>query len=177
MGLAEFYGEHLTDQRLRLYAMALEDTPLETIERVAKEIMRDPKVTRFPLPAVILERIRPASNPEHDALEAASRIVEAISKFGYCNPSAAEKFIGPLGWQVVRGEGGWEALCEKVTTDKIPMYRAQWREHAKAIHGRTLRGEFSGPGLPKPIEQSREAMPTHISGLLSGRDKAAGKDE
>ena len=165
IGFAEFYGEQLSEMRLELYCQALSGITRQELVRAAGEVMRDPKVMRFPLPAVLLERIRPAANPEHDALEASSRIVQAISDYGWTNPGPARAFIGELGWRVVEREGGWETLCEKVRSEQIPTYRAQWRESAKAIQARAQRGELGAPGLPEP-KRDRDELPTNIGGLL-----------
>lgn len=167
IGLAEFYGESLTPQRLNMFAEVLSDLSPEEVAAAIQNCTRDPRITRMPLPANLRQAVRPASNPDHEALEASNRIVEALEKFGWNNPRDARTFIGELGWIVVQREGGWEALCEATSTRMIPTLKAQWRELAKAIYARSQRGEIdTAPGLPRPINQV-----TQLAAKLSiGRD-------
>lgn len=149
IGLAEFYGETLTPSRLNMFAQVLSDLAPSDVERAIALLTRDPRITRMPLPAHIRQAVRPDANPEHDALEASNRIVEAIGRFGYYNPRDARDFIGELGWRVVEREGGWETVCENTTTRMIPTLKAQWRELAKALYARAQRGvDDIPPALP-----------------------------
>lgn len=151
IGMAETFGITLSVQRLQIYVDLLSDLPLEVVKSAVHEILRDPSQKFFPLPAVIRERVNPGENPDHEAVEASNRIVEAISRFGFYNPTDAKAFIGELGWLVVQREGGWETLCETVMAPQLPILKAQWRELAKALYGRAKRGAIdSPPELPSP---------------------------
>lgn len=145
IGLAEFYGETLTPTRLKMFAEVLSDMPAVELERAIGVVTRDPRITRMPLPANLRQATRPSANPDHDALEASNRIVEAIDRFGWTNPKEAQAFIGELGWLVVQREGGWETICENTTARQLPTLKAQWRELAKAVAGRAQRGELETP--------------------------------
>lgn len=111
----------------------------------------------FPAIRTIRETAQPAVSPEHEAIEASNRIVEAISKIGYARETEAEEFIGPLGWMIVQREGGWVSLCERVQMDELPTLKAQWRELAKALQGRALAGRlYDPPALPLPQSMQDE---------------------
>lgn len=145
IGLAETFGTTLSEQRMAIYVEILKNQPLMEVQRAINEILTDSRYKFFPLPAVILEHIAPPLNTDHDAIESANRIVQAIANFGYYQAEGAKRFIGELGWLVVEREGGWEGLCESLTTDQIPTRKAQWRELAKALIGRSQRGTLGTP--------------------------------
>lgn len=160
VGLAEVYGTTLSDQRLQLYADLLSDIPFPVLTEAARAIMRDPNIRQFPLPAQIREKAMPGANPEHEAIEAVNRIVEAMNRFGWPDPTGARAFIGELGWMVVERSGGWSLLCEGVTMDQLPSYRAQWRELAKALYGRAQRGDTEPPTIGPGGRDPRKLVDT-----------------
>jgi len=151
IGMAEVYGTELSVPRLDLYVELLSDIPKSEVEIAIRDILRDPGQKFFPLPAVIRERAAPQMNPEHEAIEAASRITQAIAKFGWNNQELAEKFIGPLGWRIVERDGGWSHICESVMADEIPIRRAQWREIGKALQARARLGMSDTPPQLPPV--------------------------
>lgn len=57
IAMAAYYGQKIEDHVLLMYAEDVSDLPLEGVKRAFHEIRRDPKVTRFPLPALIRERV------------------------------------------------------------------------------------------------------------------------
>jgi len=71
----------------------------------------DRRVRSLPIPAVILEMVRPEVSPESVVSVAIGRITSAISKFGYCNEAEARVFIGELGLVIVDRMGGWSQVC------------------------------------------------------------------
>jgi hypothetical protein len=145
-GLAEVYGEKLGLDRLRLYLSALSDLTTEQLEEAINEIMRDPRVTRFPLPAAIRARVKPGDDVDSMAIEAANRIWEALARCGHNNPGSAREFIGELGWAVVQRQGGWgEAFSMQTETSDVVGLKAQWRELAKALHARAKAGTLDAP--------------------------------
>lgn len=176
IGLAEFYGEAMTPTRLALLANALADLRASDLELAIGECTRDPSVTRMPLPAKLRSIVRPASNPEAEALDAAHRIWAAVSRIGHGNPELAKAYIGALGWKVVEREGGWENLCVSTLTSQGSSIKAQWRELAKAIHTRAMAGVIDNPpGLPLPPRQESSLEPIErILNVVSGGRNANG---
>lgn len=145
-----YYGQKLEDHVVGMYADDLADLSVIEIARVLKEIRRDPKTTRFPLPATIRDRLTPAITPENEALEAVSRIIAAISKIGPYRVADAREFVGELGWAVVQSEGSWENVCQNLTDDNLGMLRAQWKNIALTKMARAKNGMTEAPGLPSP---------------------------
>lgn len=158
IAMSLYYGQTLQDQVVALYAEDLSDLPFDRVVQVLKEVRRDPKTTRFPLPAVIRQRIAPEKrDPETEALEASNRIVEAVAKIGPYQSERARAFIGELGWLVVQREGGWMNLCETLTNDNQGMLKAQWRNLAKALWHRAELGQLDeAPALPSPAGSKPE---------------------
>lgn len=145
-----YYGQKLDDHVVAMYAEDLADLPVDKVAAALKEIRRDPKTTRFPLPAVIRVRVMPEQNPEHEALEAVARIVAAVSNIGPYRTQDARAFIGELGWSVVQSEGGFENVCQVLNEDNIGILKAQWRQLAIAKQSRAAAGFDHAPGLPAP---------------------------
>lgn len=172
IGLAETFGTTLSEQRLGLYANVLKNCAPEDVERAIGEILTDPAQKFFPLPAMILEHVAPQVKPDHEAVEAANRIVQAIADIGYYRQDDAKLFIGELGWLVVQREGGWQGLCESVTADQLPARKAQWRELAKALIGRAKRGMIDvPPALPLRAVGMVQSLAERCS-LGKAREKA-----
>lgn len=64
---------------------------------------------------------------EDDGRELAARIEGAITKFGSYNFKDAKEYLGPIAWEVVTLNGGWQEVCN-VTYDNIPSALKKWRE-------------------------------------------------
>jgi len=134
VALCAYYQHPLPDQVVEMYAKDLADLPLEKLAQAFHEIRRDPKTTRFPLPAIIRQRTEGPVNAENAAIQIAAKIPEAISKFGWNNPEKAKAFLGEVGWLIVQREGGWANLCQTVDENNLPILKAQWRQLAKSLH-------------------------------------------
>ena len=149
LGMAEVYGDVFSELRLETYCNMLRDIPIHRLSQAIQEILANPNQRRMPLPAEIRARASGEVSSDQEAVLASNRIVEAMHKFGYPNPTEARRFMGELAWSVVESEGGWESLCERTTADHLPALKAQWRELAKAIQAR---GKSTGrpPEIPGP---------------------------
>lgn len=87
------------------------------------------------------------------AVEAASRIIGAVSRYGDSRYAVVEDYIGPLGWEVVQKAGGWRAVCETLTNNNLTTMRAQFRESALSLCHRARRGLADiAPALPSGPE-------------------------
>ena len=154
--MSAYYGQKFEDPIILMYTEDLADLPVSEIARVMNELRRDPKITRFPLPAMIRDRLTPAVTPENEALEAISRVIAAVSNIGPYQIEKARAAIGELGWEVVKAEGGWENVCQNLTEDNIGMLRAQWKSIALAKMARAKAGLIDGPSLPEPAMQAKQ---------------------
>lgn len=149
VALAEYYDKILSAQQIAMYVEDLiELEPQELVDAI-KRYRNDPKNERFPLPVKLKAMIGAADSPEDAARDASSRIVAAVSRYGWNNPTQARVYIGGLGWEVVRRQGGWLNVCEMLTYSNQGQYQAQWREIALSIQ-RSGASSFSGPMLPSP---------------------------
>jgi hypothetical protein len=166
-----YYGRQFEDAVLAMYVEDLEDLPFEAVMKAYGDHRKNPKNKFMPLPAEIRTVVQPQPEIETDeqlAVEASSRILQAMSKCGWNNPEGARAFIGEVGWHVVQREGGWANLCERTHNDDLPILKAQWRESAKAILGMAKRGTLDKPpGFPEPTKIGNGGL-TSIKSLVGG---------
>lgn len=150
IGMAEVFGETLTDTRLRAYLKVLKQVTAEDLKRAGESILVDETLRRFPLPAQILAVCNPVLSPEEEAKEVAGRIIASVTKFGYSNQAEAREYIGNLGWEVVKMQGGWAELCRNMRNHMIPTLQAQYRELAITLRKKAIIGNLdTPPSLPE----------------------------
>jgi hypothetical protein len=139
--LAKLCGMELDKTILNLYDEALSPLGYERICSAINHVIIRRK-SRDPFPSIqeIRSIIVPEKKPDHEAVEAAARIIQAVSKFGWCNGFQARQFIGELGWRLVERFGGWTQLCESMTRDNVAALQAQFRNLAKAQIERAAMG-------------------------------------
>jgi hypothetical protein len=151
-----YYGQEIPDPALKLYVADLEDLEFADVERALSELRRDPRATRCPLPAVIRARLNPEQDPDLRATYIANEIVEAIGRVGpYNSPGLSEEAM-----EVVRLEGGWQRVCQLVTNDNLSVFKAQWRQLAKAVRAE------KGQRQDLLVEARRGGDLTSMSSLL-----------
>ncbi len=114
--MAKFYSYELEQRQLELYVEVMQKFPAELVYRAGREYVEDLKNTKFPIPPhSILKNYLPQEAGAKDlARITALRIREAVTKFGWPNPTEAHTFIGDAGWRVVERFGGWKYLCENL---------------------------------------------------------------
>lgn len=165
IGLGQYRQMDMTGLPLDAYAEDLIDLELEKIGYAIKAIRTT--IDYKPFAALVgLIRQKVLGNEKDEALEAANRILQAMSNFGWTNPEAAREFIGELGWRVVQREGGWLALCERTINDDLPILKAQWRELAAATMRREQSGITDAPALPSPQNESVKLIHSMASNLV-----------
>lgn len=79
------------------------------------------------LAATIGIREPDAIKPRDEALDRASRIIQAIPKFGYARAIEAKTYLGDELWSAVEKNGGWEYLCN-TELDNLSTVKAQLRD-------------------------------------------------
>jgi len=181
---ALYYRQDIPKSVISMYIDDLIDAGIsfEDASSAYKTYRRNPKNSRFPIPANIIEIIRPQISPDAEATAASARIYQAISKFGYCNPMEAKVFIGSLGWSVVQRMGGWVRICESVGVDyDKSAFLAHAKAIAKAESEYSLAGLFNtAPALPH--EKRSEGLISageilHLSGpVLKDLKEVSGND-
>lgn len=131
---------------LKMQIEDLADLGFEQILSALKIYRSDEKNLYWPRASKIRAIINPTLSLDSASNEAASRIREAISKFGWCNGGDAEKFIGGLGWDIVQKSGGWKYLCENHGINLSPLtFHAQARDLAKSLIESKNKGISSEP--------------------------------
>lgn len=170
-----YYGRQpLLDAVILMQVSDMEDLEFDDVTRAFDSYRKNPKNRVPPLPADIRNLIQPAQTDEQLAIDSASRIVQAITKYGYTNPDRAKRFIGELGWEIVRREGGWENLCERLRDHEIGMFKAQTRELAKSLISRSRAGLLEQPpALPEPENKTKSLAsgPSDLRSLLPRIEK------
>lgn len=132
----------LTPGIISMYMRALEPLGWEAVSGALDQHIEE-RDSRDPFPAIkdIRGKVSPELDPEMEATLAASRIWEAIGKYGYPNPDRARAFLMPLEWAVVKAEGGWVRICESTCETPGSILKPQWKKLYQAIKVR---------GLPAP---------------------------
>lgn len=147
IALATIAGKELNETALNAYANALSDLDQGSVISALNDWLKTGR--GFPYPADIRAKVMPEIDPKENAIDAVSRIITAIGKFGHNNTSQAKVFIGELGWHTVERFGGWLHLCESVNSENEGIFRAQLRELAIVVSKKSMRGELDlAPSLP-----------------------------
>lgn len=109
---AMYYQRQITTEVVSMMVSDLEDLPFEKVVKAYETLRRDPKTQGFPLPAKIRGVVAPTPTVETEARDVIEKIKIAIGKFGYMRGEEARAYVGEIGWQIVRGLGGWMAVCQ-----------------------------------------------------------------
>jgi hypothetical protein len=135
--LARSLRDNLDPETAKGMAKILDDLTDTEFQAACIEISK--KYKRIPAPATFFELARPAQD-QFESIEAASRIIASIAKYGYNRFDEAKNYIGELGWTVVNRFGGWYSVCRSLTADNEGQKFAQYRDVAAAIIGREKLG-------------------------------------
>ena len=150
--MTAYYQITLDDYILDMYASDLKDFSSADISNAFSTLRKDPKVSRFPMPAKIISVLSPKTTDLDNSNEVAQRIFGAVKKFGWSNREDAKTYIGDLGWKVVDMTGGWGQLCETLNDRMIPTLTAQYRDLAKGLMTKARAGQLDRPPeIPKEI--------------------------
>ncbi len=132
--------------KLKYIKKYIEDTFKDNdLTVIAEKIIKNYKPTGInPCPLIphIAEIIGVNDSLEDKARSVSAEIINAISRFGYCNGKEAQKSLSTIAWKVVEAEGGWEQVCEMVTTSKISIFQAQFRDLALSISKQSKTNEI-----------------------------------
>lgn len=127
--VAEYYGRDLKPHVVTMMAEDFNEFSYNEIEIAYRKYRSQDKQMRFPMPATIIDLIRPSVEPRVLAMESASRVIEAVGKYGWNNVADARVYIGTLGWRAVQRLGGWDFLCGQLgVTLQITTIQAQIRD-------------------------------------------------
>lgn len=120
--------------------------PAAQIKKAFHDYILDSKNKFFPSPASLRPYIEPEIDSDSLAVVATSRVIEAVSKFGYNNSTEAREYIGELGWRAVKSFNGWLYVCENLGINiSITTFSAQVRDLSKSIIKMDKLGIKDGP--------------------------------
>ena len=159
------YDKILDSEVLKMQIEDLSDLNYSDIQQALFTYRRDEKNTIWPRASKIRALINPTQSSDTMANEAASRIRQAISKFGWPNPLDARSFIGELGWAIVERSGGWVYVCENHGVELNPLtFHAQARDLAKSM----IESEKAGVGnMPISLPDSAKVQIDNVRKLLT----------
>lgn len=134
LATCSIYGkETFTQDAIKMIMDNLHDLDFEKCLKALNFYMKDPKNKTWPKIADIRAIVNPQVDVGSRAQEIASRLREAITRFGWPNQDKAKMFIGEIGWDVVNRFGGWTFICENHGINLNPeAFYAQARELVKA---------------------------------------------
>lgn len=138
---AAYYGRDLKPEVVAMMADDLKDLEFKKVSEAYRTYRLDEKNRTMPMPAQIRAIVKPSISPESEARAIVDRIKFAISKFGYMQSEAAKEFIGSIGWNAVRAQGGWFNVCSSDFVTNTAMI-AQIRQSTldQVQHGETKFG-------------------------------------
>jgi len=132
--LGSLYNKNLDINSIEMMINLLNKYDFEKVKLAYENYLSGPKGNFFPMPNQIIEILNPSLSNDAKANQIARMIPEAISKFGWNNPSEAKEYIGEIGWHIVQSKGGWLDVCNFHGSDwDVGTFHAQARDSAKAI--------------------------------------------
>lgn len=159
---AAYYNSNISQLTLQVWADEFLEIGPEKLRESYKNLRPGRKM--IPSPADVFAAVSPSASTDVLANEAASRIIESVSKFGWNNIDAAREYIGGIGWAAVERFGGWVFLCENLgVSTPISVFYAQARDIAKSqIELAKVGLNNAPPELPAPQSKSMDLIGSHL---------------
>lgn len=183
--LAEQCGEQVSEARAEFMARRLVPLGTDAVCRVLEDLLETAR--KFPTVGEVKAAMGVSEPTDEDkAREVAERLWGAISKYGRLNSipcvlgfqdNDTEKpiyrkddrweritaYIGPIGEEVAKLQGGWNRICDVATNDNATTLRAQWRELAIVLIKKQRRGgDLDTPpdfgALPQPARKELKSL-------------------
>lgn len=160
--LAMLYGKDFPKEQATLFINSLISFIPDTFENYMKALSsyaEDSKNKFFPAPNSLRPYLIPDLDDEAVAVEASSRTMEAVSRFGWNNSTEAKAYVGELGWRAVSKFGGWSYICENLGNEiSLTTFQAQVREITRSQIKMAKAGISEGPiQLPQSQNQKRSS--------------------
>lgn len=147
-----FYDAPVNEIKVKMFATELADLEVNAVAWAFARFRQEKGRRQMPMPADIRDKIEPSAvSDDAIAIEAVARIVESLSRFGGYRHQDARAYIGELGWEVVKRQGGWTQLCTEVGADTpIGVFQAQAIKIAKSVLEHSRAGTLGeAPQLPR----------------------------
>lgn len=164
IGLGIYYGMKLLPEQVDMYVEDLRDLDPNSLREAVIRYRNEPANVFFPRPAQLKGMLEPSG--DEIGRDVAARITTALGRFGgEDNNERAKAFIGEVGWEVVKLQGGWIELGKIPNLGDLKILQAQWRELAKTVITKHKLGiSQEAPRLPAP--DKRIAGLTQMSNIL-----------
>ena len=146
---AFYYDKPVSRELIDLMINDLSNLEFNSVYKAYEDYRKNPKNKFFPMPSQIIGMVNPKSDSNDLAKESASRVIEAVSKFGWSNSEEAKTYIGSVGWSAVQRFGGWGYICENLGVNlQQTTFYAQIRDLCESfINNSNLVTSSSGPML------------------------------
>jgi len=105
---AKNYDKEIGFDLAKMITDDMSDLDFEACMKALVTYRRDPKNKFWPKASDIRQIVDPQLDAKDAARNTASRIVQAVTKFGYMQSQSAKEFIGSAGWAAVKRWGGWQ---------------------------------------------------------------------
>jgi len=152
--LGEYYQLNLNAGQISMYAEDLLVLNPEELKEAILTYRRNPANVFFPKPGQLIAIIKPVETELDLGRLVAARIIQAVGKFGNYRYEDAKAFIGELGWEVVKMQGGWNKLCA-LTSEELRAEQPRMRDLAQSINKRAKLGTLEqAPALSAPSHLS-----------------------
>ena len=173
VGLAEYCQATMSREQLEMYTREF-DSP-EYLGACIVALKKDPDLRTgvMPMPAKIKAAL--AVSVEEKCYKLVQSIFTAAHRHGYYKPKDAERFVGPVAWQVIQAYGGWGQVCQ-IETRSMGTAFAQLRdlaismqkiERIGALRERTGIGQDqkASIGGPERDDADGELVPKELAAL------------
>lgn len=144
-GLGEYYDKKLTPEQLEMYSQDLAHLSPDELRFAILKYRSDGRNERFPLPAKLLEIVKPIETELDLGQEVASKVIGAVSKFGSYRGAEARTWMGEIGWECVARMGGWPTICAELTDENKGTFFAQIRGLAQTLNRQAKAGTLNQP--------------------------------
>lgn len=167
---AEYYQFPISENQIAMYYADLLDLDPREIMRAYQTYRKNPRNTKMPLPSAIRAIVNPEIDDDTFSVSTASKVLEAVARFGYTNPTEARDYVGELGWVAVKRFGGWTEICETLGTSKLPKatFQAQIREIVKS-EVKVLKAGGTLPTI-EFYEKQQISAPDNVVSLLKSKE-------
>lgn len=169
---AAFYDAQMNPVKLEMYIRQLSGLHISQVEKAMEHFRLEPGRRLMPMPADLQAQVDKKLDPKDVARITAPRIVQAIKRFGWPNPTQAEEFIGPEGWIVVQQRGGWKKVCETMMEDQEAIFIAQARDTIES----NIKIQRQGYDITQPVLSSSkpDAGVTNLISDLANKKSIGG---
>jgi hypothetical protein len=137
LGFGIVFDRSIPDELVQIWINTLNELSPGEIAFATKAYLLDPKLCQsFPKPGQIFSLARPTENKEEQAALIVDRIIYAARSYGKdeFNKNRAKIKIGPIGWQFIEHQGGWDNFLKGLISEEdVLILKSQARKSIMGI--------------------------------------------